>query len=1153
MAVGYNPRAITDGLVLALDAGNPKNYNVGISTNWMDKVGGNNGTLVGGTYHTDGPFVGAGYVEFDGNGGPTSTGSNLEFSSTITLGTGDFTVETWIYNTVASQRMEVWQNTSLIGAFALSTNFNASDGMNILTRSSPPGSGWSILLRADTELQHNSWNHIAWVRSGGTLTAYLNGVADGNISSSIDSSPLLTIGGWSTRTNYMFGGNLSNLRIIKGTALYTSNFTPSTAPLTDVTNTKLLCCQSTTSAGAAAVSPNISGINNGTVWSSSVSDTAGFASGYPPSNAFDGSTSTQYRASTTNTTTTFTFPNISYSSSVEVHSYFNGSIQVNGQSAVSVVNLNDWETVASGSGTLSSITVTSSSSTVYVEAIRVDGVVLVDPVSANGNAIASKFSPYMPDNINTVRGQESGYATLNPLHAGSQVGLQNGNLKFAWASSGNYHQLAASTLAMPGDGKWYCEMKKLSARTDSESIGILREDGRAIKDGNGMRNGQTGAPSYSYEVNGNKNKNASGSSYGAAWSQGDVFGIAVDLTPGGTSGTIEFYKNGVSQGVAYSDIDTSYSWLFACDGYGQNGQTEYEVNFGQKPFKYNPPEGFKTLCLANLDRPTKAAVRPDKYFRTVRGSGPGTGSSTPIAVLWRNANGGSTNAQSEYYGKPAADANNDSAHPMFQWVKGLTIGGYTDWYIPAKHELEILFRNFKPTTDLNLTDPNHGSTPTAGTNPHAVPPTGPYTSTNPAQTTVTSFQSGNENAFYSPGSASYPMYWDATEKSTNVTTAGLQNFTEGMQRASGGGKSSANTGLARAIRRVAYTGSEPAIGAEYEGGFFAGLIDAKASPDGTATHALIVAPKSGGEYGVATSILDVAQRTFPNGLWLIKDRVNSNQFQFVDSKRGGNTALLMPNYTGPGQAYTSPSGNSVAWCWALPGNPQDNTDGDMTSTVDANVDAGFSIVEWTATSNYNRVGHGLGRVPDLILAKSTTSPSSGWNTFHVSIGRNQSQSLDSSGATASDPNAWGTSDPTDTTFGTGTVGRANNQSGMVAWCWASVPGYSFIGSYTGNASTDGPFVYCGFKPAFVLLKPISNDYWMIFDTARTTYNPVEWGLFPNDPIQETYSASYTTDLLSNGFKLRTSAWPNRSSTTVIFAAFAEAPSNNLFGGQANAR
>jgi len=232
---------------------------------WTDLTNsGNSGTLTNGpVFIPGGPFNNSGgSVYFDGTGGPTSTGSNLEFSSTITLGTGDFTVETWIYNTVASQRMEVWQNSSLIGAFALSTNFNASDGMNILTRSSPPGSGWSILLRADTELQHNSWNHIAWVRSGGTLTAYLNGVADGNISSSIDSSPLLTIGGWSTRTNYMFGGNLSNLRIIKGTALYTSNFTPPTKPLTAITNTVLLTCQGNSISDASSSGHTITANGN---------------------------------------------------------------------------------------------------------------------------------------------------------------------------------------------------------------------------------------------------------------------------------------------------------------------------------------------------------------------------------------------------------------------------------------------------------------------------------------------------------------------------------------------------------------------------------------------------------------------------------------------------------------------------------------------------------------------------------------------------------------------------------------------------------------------------------------------------------------------------------------------------------------------------
>ena len=93
MAVGYNPRIVTNGLTLSLDAGNLKNYNAGISTNWVDSVGGNNGTLVGGTYHTDGPFVGAGYVEFDGTGDYLQISSNVDFQ----FGTGDFTIEGWFY------------------------------------------------------------------------------------------------------------------------------------------------------------------------------------------------------------------------------------------------------------------------------------------------------------------------------------------------------------------------------------------------------------------------------------------------------------------------------------------------------------------------------------------------------------------------------------------------------------------------------------------------------------------------------------------------------------------------------------------------------------------------------------------------------------------------------------------------------------------------------------------------------------------------------------------------------------------------------------------------------------------------------------------------------------------------------------------------
>jgi len=246
MGLGHSPRIVTDGLVLSLDAGNSKNYNAGISANWTDKVGGNNGTLVNGTHHTDGPFVGAGYVEFDG------TYDHLTLSPGFTIGTGDFTVECWVYPISSNQKMEIWQNSSLIGGFYLSSNFNSADAGPILNRTSPPGSGWSTLLVGNTTLVASAWNHIAWVRQSGTIKMYLNGVQESNtLSSSIDSSTMGSIGAWSDG-QYDLNGFISNLRILKGTALYTSAFTPPSRTLTAVPNTVLLTCQGNTIADASS-------------------------------------------------------------------------------------------------------------------------------------------------------------------------------------------------------------------------------------------------------------------------------------------------------------------------------------------------------------------------------------------------------------------------------------------------------------------------------------------------------------------------------------------------------------------------------------------------------------------------------------------------------------------------------------------------------------------------------------------------------------------------------------------------------------------------------------------------------------------------------------------------------------------------------------
>ena len=266
MAVGYNPRAITDGLVLSLDAGNPKNYNAGISTNWTDKVGVNNGTLVGGTNHNDGPFVGAGAVAFDGSGDYLS----IADASGVTVGTGDFTIEYWI-NLATSRTPSVWwaSGTSSV----LISDTGAAEA--VIGSSTDTASGYSKLIDASSSLAANTWGHVAVVRSSGTTTIYLNGVSGGNTTSITGSFDCAYIGRQKSYTPRDINGYISNLRIVKGTALYTSNFTPPTKLLTAVPNTVLLTCQGNTISPGTDIVVTTSNKGSGSVGSLSAVTSSG--------------------------------------------------------------------------------------------------------------------------------------------------------------------------------------------------------------------------------------------------------------------------------------------------------------------------------------------------------------------------------------------------------------------------------------------------------------------------------------------------------------------------------------------------------------------------------------------------------------------------------------------------------------------------------------------------------------------------------------------------------------------------------------------------------------------------------------------------------------------------------------------------------------
>jgi hypothetical protein len=235
----------------------------------------------------------------------------------------------------------------------------------------------------------------------------------------------------------------------------------------------------------------------------------------------------------------------------------------------------------------------------------------------------------------------------------------------------------------------------------------------------------------------------------------------------------------------------------------------------------------------------------------------------------------------------------------------------------------------------------------------------------------------------------------------------------------------------------------------------------------------------------------------------------------------------------------------VGWQWKGGGTAVSNTSGSITSSVSANTTAGFSVVTYTGNgTNGATIGHGLGVALQMLIVKKR-SASNSWRVWHTSIPNTNYLELDTTVASQSGTDQWNSTSPSSTVFTVGTSGSTNSSGAtFVAYCFAAVAGYSAFGSYTGNGSADGPFIYTGFRPRFVLYKITSaiND-WEITDSSRNGYNGYSGILFPDLSNAE---GSYTSNgilLLSNGFKFNgpTGSGANGSGQTYIYMAFAEVP------------
>jgi hypothetical protein len=231
-----------------------------------------------------------------------------------------------------------------------------------------------------------------------------------------------------------------------------------------------------------------------------------------------------------------------------------------------------------------------------------------------------------------------------------------------------------------------------------------------------------------------------------------------------------------------------------------------------------------------------------------------------------------------------------------------------------------------------------------------------------------------------------------------------------------------------------------------------------------------------------------------------------------------------------------------------------NFSGSIQSTVSANTTAGFSIVSYTGNTTAGAtVGHGLGAAPKWVVTKNLPSTTYGWYVYHASLGNNKNLYLHSNDSQVSGTSRWNDTTPTSSVFTLGTNAGTNGSANMIAYCFAEKAGYSKMGMYKGTGSTNGTFVYTGFKPAFVIFKRSDggSENWFVLDNKRDDgMNPRNSYLMPNsNSAEDANNSTVNTDFLSNGFKLRaTTGALNGSGNTYIYMAFAKAPlvgSNNV--------
>ena len=1163
-----------------------------------------------------------GVVDFGGAGDRNAL---QDSGNGVDLGTGEFTVEAFVYHTILPQNslqyifMTTAQGNPNAFAFAVEND-------RIVAGSHAGSFSNSTKVEATFpvgSLKTGQWYHYAACRSGNTLRLFIDGkmmVEDTSHTENYNNTSAFgcrvgsEAGDGASSAGYKsIKGFMSNVRVVNGTALYTSNFTPPTSALTAVTNTILLCCQSPTSVTAAAVSP-------GTL---SLLTEAGDTPAAAARNELDASivlavpgisTSTSANLVTNGTFETVVDGETGYDNGDGTVDGWNknsiGSLSItNGTSGralrVSQPSANAGVTYGQGSISLGTLT----SGKRYL-------------LKYSGLGGTAKKYPAICTNANTSNTDGSFLGLVEQIGAYSTAAEEV--QKYFEPSSTAEHWLVLQ-LGNDGAGTYH----------DFDNIVVKQED--APRD-------------YSADIKGsgtNKTLTANGNA-GVGYELGGYYGSALKFDGTGDSLTTTDNISDYNFGTGDFTVET---W-FKKDANGSNG-------YDGLAQLYNTPNGngtngwfleasasrgilfysddgtgynlqFDGASSVNLGQWQHLAICREDNVATMFLNGVAVGISTNYAS---NITGGTTLRLGTYGSSSNFYFNGDIQD--FRIYKG--VAKYKGGFDVPKPYTPVGIESFRAVTD------------TCKNNFSVLNPLNP-TSGTLSNGNLSFYRNGKGGSTSTFGVDSGKFYVEAIGR---VTGNGFGfGFVQGDYDASGSGSDIGASATSFGVRfkdtntefkplggsSTTYSGQTNsdstviAFAVDFDTGavtfyrngtsihtvtlslpagkFFAAIASETSTQEknihinfgqnptfsGQVTAGTYTDSNGKGlfKYEPPTGFLALCEDNLPTpaiadpgdhfkcvlyrgdenrghkitgvgfqpDLVWIKNRTTATSHGLYDTIRGpeydlrSDSTAASTQYAGYGVASFDEDGftvqgngtvsnsadNFVAWCWKAGGSPVPNTDGTLSTQVSVNQTAGFSVATYTTPDGAaTTFGHGLGKKPAFALFKARNNTGN-WAVYHQSLGTNTIR-LSTTGAEDTSSDAFNNTAPTDTLMYLGTWAGTNGSNiNWVSYLWAEIEGFSKFGSYVGNASADGTFVYCGFKPAFVITKRTDGtSNWLIHDSSRDPVNPVMGALYTNNNSAE--GSAVRVDFVSNGFKHRNAdgGTANNYANNYIFMAFAESP------------